>query len=434
MRRIVKQLLLLLLFAILSSNSYSQPILNDSTKAYDYWAKRGIIEMVYANMKDYLATSDTLRFKNENQAAKDFRTKFILNIETKSDSELNINFQSIVPFLNKNYWSATASKLCVPLILNYNEKKQLDDQFFSINTSNNNKNWNVKKNEILKNYHSSLESFAYSQNDTIFESTSTNTTNDEISSYNNLTKYIVNLLFLIVGLIIGSFSVIYYSKKRIYSILSTDKVKYINALRNSEKVHALKYIGIFEILYRSKERKDKEIQKLTSEISKLKNDTSKKNSEYEPNIPQKRSEINSKIAEDFQNNELTTHGENVPNNVIEWKVDQEMKSTNILYFTIPEADGSFKNVNGKIIKEIDCFYNIEIDKNNQKGKLFFISSEFDSRALDNIDYYLNPVCEIENISDRTHAKKINVVNFGTVVLIGDTWKIESNKKLKIRLL
>ena len=135
----------------------------------------------------------------------------------------------------------------------------------------------------------------------------------------------------------------------------------------------------------------------------------------------KQSEVN-------QLNALT--GEN--KNADEWctgTTSINLSNKNLDGSTIPSGLIKLKNV-----KELDCFYKIEIDKNNQKGKLFFISSEFDSRALDNIDYYLNPVCEIENISDRTHAKKINVVDFGTVVLNGDTWKIESTKKLKIRLI
>jgi len=56
------------------------------------------------------------------------------------------------------------------------------------------------------------------------------------------------------------------------------------------------------------------------------------------------------------------------------------------------------------------------------------------RALDNIDYYLNPVCDIINISERMNARKISVINSGIVLKIGASWKIEANNKVKIKLI
>lgn len=243
----------------------------------------------------------------------------------------------------------------------------------------------------------------------------------------------IYVLLFIFGIIIGALLVYFYTKKQIYSILSDEKSTYIKKLNQEEYSYVFKYIGLVYILYSNKndykskfvnlQQKLKEVQSKTNG-EQIKSQNSNRKSDLDIGLKE------SKLAYD----DIVVEQEYVPNNVIEWKVDQEMIQTNILYFSIPEADGSFKIVNGKTVKELDCFYKIEIDKNNQKGKLFFISSEFDSRALDNIDYYLNPVCEIENISNRTYAKKINVVDFGTVVLNGDTWKIESNKKLKIRLI
>jgi hypothetical protein len=250
---------------------------------------------------------------------------------------------------------------------------------------------------------------------------------------NYILEISICVLLFICGIIIGALLVYFYTRKHIYSILSDEKSTYIKELNQEDYSFVFKYIGLVYILYSSKndykskfvnlQQKFKVVQGKTNG-EQIKSQNSNRKSDLDIGLKE------SKLA----NDDIVVEQEYVPNNVIEWKVDQEMIQTNILYFSIPEADGSFKIVNGKTVKELDCFYKIEIDKNNQKGKLFFISSEFDSRALDNIDYYLNPVCEIENISDRTHAKKINVVDFGTVVLNGDTWKIESNKKLKIRLI
>ncbi len=250
---------------------------------------------------------------------------------------------------------------------------------------------------------------------------------------NYILEISICVLLFICGIIIGALLVYFYTRKHIYSILSDEKSTYIKELNQEDYSFVFKYIGLVYILYSSKndykskfvnlQQKFKEVQGKTNG-EQIKSQNSNRKSDLDIGLKE------SKLA----NDDIVVEQEYVPNNVIEWKVDQEMIQTNILYFSIPEVDGSFKIVNGKTVKELDCFYKIEIDKNNQKGKLFFISSTFDSRALDDIDHYLNPVCEIENISDRTHAKKINVVDFGTVVLNGDTWKIESNKKLKIRLI
>lgn len=258
-------------------------------------------------------------------------------------------------------------------------------------------------------------------------------TNDSPNKF-NMFDFIINVLFLVCGVIIGFSLVYFYSKAKIDSILSIEKFQYLADLKQCNEKHLFRYIGLVKILYLSKESYKNQCIDLQYKKSESNNDSNGKQPTSQYSIRQLNLEKGSTESTIVRDENLRIEEENIPNNVIEWKVDQGTKQTNILYFSIPEADGSFKVVNAKTVKEIDCFYKIEIDKNNQKGKLFFISSEFDSRALDNIDYYLNPVCEIENISDRTHAKKINVIDFGTVVLNGDTWKIESNKKLKIRLI
>ena len=90
-------------------------------------------------------------------------------------------------------------------------------------------------------------------------------------------------------------------------------------------------------------------------------------------------------------------------------------------------------MNAKSVQEIDCYYKIEPDKGGQYGRLYFISGNYDMRALDNIDYYLNPVCEIQNIINRPNARKIVMTATGVVVRRGDHWKVEEGNKVKIKL-
>lgn len=431
MRSKIKQVLFLLVCLCISSNLLSQPIIKDKTEAYNYLAKRGIIEMVYAYMQDYVATVDTNKISKENKAAKDYRSKFIANFDRKDNSVIEKDFDSIIQFLKGNNWAGTAKKLCNPLIENYNQNKLIDEQFFSNSSSyNNNKIWNKKKKYILESYGDELNRLEKKPEKK--EKSDSHRTPAEDDNPKIMKKDSIDLIFiflyLICGLFVGSFSIYLYSKLRIYSILSGEKSRYVDDLRNSHERYLFKYIGLFAILKKSKDEyksksKDDDFHTQIGQLNRQISELNVRNTKL--------------LNENIELGEIIERykGENIePKSIQAAKKDGDVLTSNAIYFTIPESDGSFRIANGKNIKEMDCFYKIEVDKSNQKGKLFFISSDFDSRALDNIDYYLNPVCEIENISNRTQAKRINVINNGIVVLTGENWKIDTNNKLKIRLI
>jgi hypothetical protein len=46
---------------------------------------------------------------------------------------------------------------------------------------------------------------------------------------------------------------------------------------------------------------------------------------------------------------------------------------------------------------------------------------------------LKPVCEIDNITNSSYATKIEVIKSGKVTLINDSWVIDPEKKIKIKL-
>ena len=431
MRSKLRQVFFLLVCFCISSDLYSQPIIKDTTEAYNYWAKRGIIEMVYAYMQDYVATVDTNKISKENKGAKDYRAKFIANVDKKDYIKVEKDFESIIQFLTKNNWAGTARKVSNTLIENYSQHKPIEDQFF-INSSpyNNNKIWNEKKRDILNSYGSELSRLEKKPEKK--EKADSPKTHIEDDNPKNIKKDTIGLLLIFLyflgGLIVGGFSIYLYSKSHIYSILSGEKHKYVDDLRYSHERYLFKYIGLFAVLKKSKDEyksksKDEDFNTQVGQLNRQISELNAKNTKL--------------LNENIELGEIIERykGKNIePKSIQAAKANEDVLTSNAIYFTIPESDGSFRIANGKNIKEMDCFYKIEVDNNNQKGKLFFISSDFDSRALDNIDYYLNPVCEIENISDRTQAKKINVVNYGIVVLTGENWKIDTNNKLKIRLI
>lgn len=247
-----------------------------------------------------------------------------------------------------------------------------------------------------------------------------------------------SIIFL-VGALIGAFLIYFYSQQSIYKILSNEKCEYIDNLRNYNERFLFTYIDLFAILKKSKDdckfktsqysnsgfqksNNSFQLEKLNNEIEELK---IQKQKLLEENI-QLGNLIDKKNYQSIEPQSTKTE--------IEQKSSDEVQLTNVKYFTIPENDGSFKIASGKNNRETDCFYKIEVDKNGQKGELHFISGDYDSRALDNIDCYLNPVCEIENITERIHARKIQMKESGNVIMSSDSWKIDIDHKVKIKFI
>lgn len=100
-----------------------------------------------------------------------------------------------------------------------------------------------------------------------------------------------------------------------------------------------------------------------------------------------------------------------------------------LFFEIPGSEGVFENHFAKNKLSEDCFYIIEADNNT--GKLIFNEKSVMRLALNNIDDYIRPSCEIENEYFLRDATKIEMIDTGKVELEADKWIIK--KKIKIKL-
>ena len=240
----------------------------------------------------------------------------------------------------------------------------------------------------------------------------------------NSSSLLLMFIILLIGFFIGALFIYVYSKSKIYSILSNEKHKYFDSLKDNNQKYLFKYIGLVRELKISKDEKKIERDEFLEEKNNLKNELKK--------LKLKDSK-NDAIALSYQSESPYSDLNEISKPIL-LKIEDNSNLPNEIYFTIPEKDGTFKTTNGKNIGGDDSFYKIVIGNDKQKGKISFISGALDLRALDNIDYYLNPVCEIENIVDRMQAKKIKMINPGIVQLSGDTWKIDVNNKVKIRLI
>jgi len=244
----------------------------------------------------------------------------------------------------------------------------------------------------------------------------------------------------LLGFIAGALLIYLFTREMIFSILSNEKRKYLKDLNydGEQTLFVRKFfshIGIVAMLKKSKDEKSEIILKKNLEVHELKERNEDLRAEYaqkEKAMKNRQVIIESPLSPGApQASQPVRPGAPQASQPVRPETVPPVKTE--IFFTIPESDGTFKSVNAKSVQEIDCYYKIEPDKSGQYGKLYFISGNYDMRALDNIDYYLNPVCEIQNIINRTNARKIVMTATGVVVRRGDDWKVEESNKVKIKL-
>ena len=228
-------------------------------------------------------------------------------------------------------------------------------------------------------------------------------------------------LYFFAGLLIGGGIIYYYSRLKIYSILRMEKSTYKETLMHSQKGLFL-YIRLVQKLKERKNEKKDIIEKLENEMSELKKksneagkkkDVAKLSEEQEKSIVSIRQELHVETVNNSQAIKNPVHNE--------------------FYFSIPYSDGSFLNEHKSIDKKHNSFYKI-ITESENSAELFFIPGELDRTALNDINGYLAPVCNIENIENRLNATKILLLKPGKVLLSDGRWKIDNNDKVKIQLI
>ncbi len=416
--------LVLILFGFLNTLS-AQHQIKDSTEAYNYWAQHGIIEMVYAYMNDYIETVGEDKAKSEIIGRNKYKENFISEINNK---ELE-SFETISSLLKSNSWRETEKKLFQPLKKNYDNKIELDSNFFEAKKpgsndlvtvipgqNNKNVNWNKKQQEIIDNYNSQLTVFSKKriQKDK-FKEEKISPVDEKIkepkkpkqvpSEQSKWMKWIIYLAVFILGILIGGWLVYTLIKKKI-----TEKLDYVD-----EKERRIKS--------RIKEHKSNE---KSSFFTKSFQDENEK-------IKSENSELKRKI-EELKN---TSHNqEQTPQSEIthEWEIKQSEKTTRKLFFSMPESDGRFIIDNGESSNDGRKYFRIEYNEGSETGDLYYISGDRDQRAINRLESYLKPACDIENIENADSATNIEFIKPGKVFLINDSWVIDSDNKAQIKLL
>jgi hypothetical protein len=236
------------------------------------------------------------------------------------------------------------------------------------------------------------------------------------------------VILILISLLAGGFVVYVISTKAIYSILSKEKEYYLRELKLSGRSNFPCYISLVKVLKDRKEHYktilEENNQASKAEIDRLQGEIKQISLENEE-LTKKLSIENSTEKDKLKHPDKSGNHQNK---------EISKDTINTTYFTIPENDGRFKNEYGKSENDGNSYYRIEFESNNSTGQLYYISSSLDRIAIESIDYYLIPVCEIENLSNRKGAFRIELIQPGTVSLKNDSWVIDPDNKVKIRLI
>jgi hypothetical protein len=238
--------------------------------------------------------------------------------------------------------------------------------------------------------------------------------------------------FLMGGLIFWLLSRYY-----ILRILKREKNAYKKEMKHSVRFWFLKPFPLIEVLkkhkdiYRTKEDKlDNSLREISRKLERttqqLKSHQNRAEALEKENLRLKNLINNSGILQKSPSQDLTRN-----ENKKQPGGNHRNRSVS-LYFSIPEADGFFYAERGEPVYDERKFYRIIFSGESEKGEIHFVSGQYDRKAIENVDYYLFPVCEVENMSQRNNASMVIQKEAGCVLKISGKWIIE--KKITVKLI
>lgn len=217
----------------------------------------------------------------------------------------------------------------------------------------------------------------------------------------------------------------YSSSSRVKTILKKEKKQYTNAIKKQKDSFLVTHLDLVRLL---KERKD-----FYKDGGKDREMDNEENEGYESVISNLQWQIEN-LKEQIANQDNSNAYKSAPAPVSIVKEPENTNGRNSLYFTIPENGGCFISDKAESTDDGRKFYKIEFSQHSNQGKLFFISSDNDKRAINRIETYLKPVCDIENILHAEKANKVEMLSPGKVTLANNAWVIDNNHKVKVKLL
>lgn len=241
-------------------------------------------------------------------------------------------------------------------------------------------------------------------------------------------EFLYYFIGAIVAYIFGLLSCFLFLKGKVKKILKREYQKYWSDMKQSDEGF---YFSFLKVVKRLKDRKDEllgyeeQYNQLKSEVhqysmARVKDKNTSSNKINKEEIIEE--ENSYQVTFNIEKNELS-------NNI----VDKQEKKIVIInqYYTVPDEDGSFIIENKKEVPEDRSYYKIEYMEGENVGKLFYRQGFLDKSALNQSDFILEPVCEIEN-EDLLNVQQIKMIEEGVVEIQDDKWVLK--EKIKIKLL
>lgn len=253
-----------------------------------------------------------------------------------------------------------------------------------------------------------------------------------------MNHYLILILTSLAAFFLGGFTVYFLIRYRVLTILKEERFTYFKEINKKAGRFQLWFLPLVKLL---KKRKDHYKAEVGDLITSLEEDKSNLN-DYEQNNHELRNLLNEKDRQILELKKLV-RGTDENSEFSRAKTSSPVFSAKklkvntpggraVFYFGIPDSDGNFSTEKGATVLDDRKLYKIITDAKGESGDLHFISGQFDLKAIDNIDYYLMPVCNVENISDRSFATRVLQKEPGKIVKISDKWVID--KKVKVKLI
>jgi len=395
----------------------AQVEIKDSDEAYNYWAKRGITELVYAYMNDY--KTDKGLSEEEQKGYADYQNRFINSIAIKSIAQINSNYSDIPELLNNTNWGDTREKLFDSLDVNFKQSHNLViEEVFQINNPkfSEGKNWKTNLDDILKGYQRCLSSLETTKNvvkdsalkdqpSQLVKGANTRRSNNngadfmenKVSFWSQLWSFLIYVFVFIIGAFVALIYKTFMAKNR-----SVESEKHYNGKKERS-------VSSYTRDIESELKRD--IKNLNARIIKLKEDSDK--------MLKENNGLRKELEDKFQHSNQQKVTSSKP-----------IEVSKSLYLGMPEDDGSFYIDQATNSPEARSYFEIKYKAESSDGELVYRGGSLDVSALNQMDAILFPVCNIAS-SNTQSPRKIIVLKNGTVRKVNDKWVVD--RKIEIEL-
>lgn len=391
--------------------------LGQSESNFEFESFKTVVKAVFAFMEDYELTrqGQGKNLTSSELEGKDSIKTFLEQLSV--DDSIPIKEAEFKEILKSKGWENQGVRTYDRLLKARNEQLQDEQKLVVIleikpvaipglnAESRINQNWEDLKSTLLQKESNEIIDPVDPLTSNRTEDTPVNQKNRLSKSSNNFTSLLMNILIGILLTIIGYILGAKVTATKLENKQSEHRRK-ANADRDSKKWEQQSKL----------KHKDNKINDLESKLSKLHKENEHLRSELDAVKP------------------ITSSPklEGIDSGVEKEEPKQPESFSN--YFQYPDSSGAFKKAFSKSSQGSDSFYEINYKEGDSHGVLRFVAERSSyGKILSLRDSSLRPVCDIENPSNNPKPSRIEVIEEGKVLIKSDSFKVEQEHKIKIKI-